>query len=384
MNNSPFKLRQVSFYAIWLFSLLLLAACSTDATDEVLTPDAEMSDDPTAEDDKEDDTEDNMEDEQDEPGTPDTGAVTFESGFTLSESRSLTNLVLSAQEYNKFITGDGDLKMVSQKAYQYMKDDFDFIIILSVEETQPDDLFYGRSTPVQNKVQGLGGGTYDLSANYGSSGRLNAIIYMPRAEYIRNGPFLHEIAHSWGNKGFIPTTVGGHWGYASTAGQLGGFDELIDMGNGTYKGRLNDRDGFGTFANGGNSVAYGNLELYLMGLIGPDALEAIQVASNPVRGTTAGEFTADAVEVYTPEALIATHGARVPSAMNSQKDFTALAIIISKEPISEEKMATITNNLDNFSQQGAPDASWGSLNNFWMATQGKATFSFEVQQQTLR
>ncbi len=380
MKISLFKVRHISFYSIWLFSFLILTACSTDATEEELIPDSEMSDDPIAGDDKED----NKEDGQDEPDTPTTGAVTFENGFTLNESRALTNLVLSDQEYSNFISGEGDLKMVSQKAYQYMKDDFDFIIILSVEETQPNDLFYGRATPVQNSVQGLGSGTFDASASYGSSGRLNTIIYMPRAEYIRNGPFLHEIAHSWGNKGFIPTTVGGHWGYASTAGQLGGFDELVDLGNGTYRARLNDRDGFGTFANGGNSIPYGNLELYLMGLIGPDALTSLQVAVNPQKGSSAGEFTADAVELYTPEALIAEHGARVPTVMNSQKDFTALAVIISKEPISEEKMTEITNNLDNFSKQGNPDSSWGSLNNFWMATQGKATFSFEVQQQTLQ
>ncbi len=380
MKSSPFKITPITLYSVWLFSLFVLIGCSTDATEEAVVPDSEMNDDPT----KEDDKGDELDGGQEEPDIPDTGAVTFENGFVLNESRSLTNLVLSDEEYTKFITGEGDLKMVSQKAYEHMNDDFDFIIILSVEEIQPNDLFYGRATPVQNTVQGLGSTIYDLSGNYGSDGRLKAIIYMPRVEYIRNGPFLHEIAHSWGNKGFIPSTVGGHWGYASTAGQLGGFDELVDLGNGTYKGRLNDRDGFGTFANGGNSIVYGNLELYLMGLIGPDALESVQVAINPERGSGTGEFTAEAIEVYTPEALIAEHGPRIPSVMDSQKDFTALAVIISKEPISAEEMTTITTNLDNFSQQGAPDASWGALKNFWMATQGKATFSFQVQQQTLR
>ena len=35
------------------------------------------------------------------------------------------------------------------------------------------------------------------------------------------------------------------------------------------------KDGFGLFANGGNGVKYGNLELYLMGLIPPGEVEDI-------------------------------------------------------------------------------------------------------------
>ncbi len=322
--------------------------------------------------------------DDEESENPTTGSIVFEDNFVLDESRSHTNLVLSEDAYDQFIAGEGDLKMISEKVYQYMNDDFDFMIILSIEETQPSGLFFGRSTSTRNNVDGLGGNLFDATANYGSEGRLNAIIYMPRVEYVRNGPFLHEIAHTWGNKGFIPSTVGGHWGYANTAGQLGGFDELIDLGNNTYKGRLNDRDGFGTFANGGNSLPYGNLELYLMGLIGADELETVQVAVNPASGASAGEFTADRIDSYTSEALISQHGARVPSVDNSQKDFSALVVIISKTPISEEKTAQINSNLENFARQDAPDASWGNLHNFWMATQGKATFSFQVLQESIR
>ena len=152
--------------------------------------------------------------------------VTFEEGFLLDGDRRLASLIVSLLEYDVFIEGEGDLKLVSEKAYQYLKDDFDFLIILSVEAVQPPDLFYGRSTGVQNAVARLGSGTYNNSSAYGSAERLKSIIYMPRSEYIKTGPFLHEIAHTWGNKGFIASTVGGHWGFASTAGQLEGFDQL--------------------------------------------------------------------------------------------------------------------------------------------------------------
>ncbi|MGI9552092.1 MAG: hypothetical protein ACR2MT_12895 [Aurantibacter sp.] len=355
-----------------LVFLLLTVSCSTDDVKDPALQDPEIEE-----------MEDPMENEEPKD-IPESGEIVFEENFILDESRSFVHQLLTQSEYDKFITGEGDLEMVSQKVYEYLDDDFDFIIILSVEETQPEDLFYGRSHPAQNQVQGLGIGTYDNSAAYGSEGKLKSIIYMPRTEYIRNGPFLHEIVHTWANKGIIPTTVGGHWGYASTAGQLGGFDELVDLGNNNYRGRLHNEDGFGTFANGGNSLPYGNLELYLMGLIGAEELEAVQVAVNPNAGNGAGEFSADAIDLYTPEDIISEHGNRTPSVQDSQKSFRALAVIISTTPIDQAKVDAVHGNLENFSRPSAPDSNWGGLNNFWMATQGKASFDFEVRQEAIK
>jgi len=148
-------------------------------------------------------------DSSEDTDIPTSGAIEFEQGFTIDETRSVANYVISQMDYTKFLEGEGSLTMVSEKVYQYFEDDFDYIIILSVEAVQPPDLFFGRSTLVQNQIQGLGSNTYDNSAAYGSIGKLKSIIYMPRTEYIFSGPFLHEIAHSWGNKGIIPSTVGG-------------------------------------------------------------------------------------------------------------------------------------------------------------------------------
>ncbi|TMM57328.1 hypothetical protein FEE95_12655 [Maribacter algarum] len=377
---------RISFTLPYLFVfafLFYITSCSKDASilteqeDAVSEDTEEMNDDSSNDDTSNDNSSDTMD-------IPPTGAVVFNQDFTLDATRSVANYVLPQSDYNLFLEGEGNLKQVSEKAYQYFKDDFDYIIILSVEAVKPPDLFFGRSTLVQNQVQGLGSNTYDNSATYGSEGKLKSIIYMPRTEYIKSGPFLHEIAHSWGNKGIIPTTVGGHWGYASVAGQLGGFDEIEDLGNNTYQGKLNGQNGFGAFANGGNSVIYGDLELYAMGLIGADELEPIQVAVNPEGTQAYGQFTADAIGIYTAQDLINEHGARVPSTADSQKVFKALTIVISTEAISQEKMDEVTSNLDNFSRQAAPDASWGSTKNFWLATKEKATFDFTVTQGNIK
>lgn len=373
-------------FSFLIIVLLFVQSCSTDSIIEKDIEDAIEDTMDTPIEDSNEDIEDPTEDIDDTEGTvePETGTITFEEGFTLNSDRRLASLVLAQADYNSFLEGEGDLKLVSEKVYQYLNDDFDFLIILSVETVKPSGLFYGRSTGVQNAVEGLGSSTYNNSSAYGSAERLKSIIYMPRSEYVKSGPFLHEIAHTWGNKGFIPTTVGGHWGYASTAGQLGGFDELEELGGNSYRGKMNGNNGFGAFANGGNSVPYGNLELYLMGLISADELESIQVAVNPEIGSSAGEFTADEITTYTPASLIAEHGARVPSHMNSEKELKALTVIISTEALSEEKISDINTDLENFSRASAPDSNWGSSNNFWLATQAKASFDFTVSQESIK
>ncbi|WP_411030762.1 hypothetical protein [Spongiimicrobium sp. 3-5] len=369
----PALIRSTSLYTPFILLLLftLILSCSKDAISEVENgiPQSEETD---------------MDDTTGDMGEPPAAGVTFESGFILDGARTTLGMVLSQEEYSKFIGGEGDLALVTQKIYQYIEDDYDLIIILSVETSHPDGLFFGRSSFIKNDVMGIGAPIFDNTATYGSSGRLKSIIYMPRSEYIRQGPFLHEIAHSWGNHGFLDTTVGGHWGYASTGGQLGGFDELVSLGNDTYRGRLNGGDGFGTFANGGNTVPYGNVELYIMGLIGADDIEPVQLAVNPVAGATFGEFTADAIETITAADIVAQHGARVPNVENSQKNFKALTVLISPETIEQDKIDATHSDLENFSRQAEPDASWGNALNFWEATDARATIDFTVLEANIK
>ncbi|RKN79435.1 hypothetical protein [Ulvibacterium marinum] len=365
------------FLPIFLFSMVLLnSSCSTDNEDTIEVIDnSQISDD----------TENNDGTDNDVDENPDTsGAIVFEENFVLEDNRRLVNFVLSNNEYNKFLEGEGDVKMVSQKVYEHFNDDFDFIFILSVEEQQPDGLYYGRSYKVKNDVQGLGMSLYEGTPEYGSLGTLKSVIHMPRTEYIVNGPFLHEIAHYWSNHSFIPTTIGGHWGYSSAGGQLGGFDELIDLGNNTYQGKLNGKNGFGPNANGGNSVPYSNIELYAMGLISSGELESIQVAENPERGSAFGQFTADAITTLTNADLITQHGERVPSVQNSQKSFKALAVIISTTKIGEDQSDTISRHLENFARQGTPDGYWGNTYNFWMATGERASLDIQVLDEDLK
>ncbi|PKV48526.1 hypothetical protein ATE84_0525 [Aquimarina sp. MAR_2010_214] len=328
---------------------------------------------------------DDTTDSTDTGGDPDpSGEQTiFEENFILGKDSKLINYVLPEAEYNKFIAGNGDFAMVSKKVYEYLNDNFDFIFILSVETEQPDGLYFGITQKVKNDVEGIGSSIYNNTASYGSQGTLKSIIHMPKTEYIRTGPFLHEIMHYWANYDFIPTTVGGHWGYSSAGGQLGGFDELTDLGGGSYKANITGKTSFGVNANGGNTVAYSNLELYLMGLITAGELQSVQVAENP-SSTGNGTFTADAITTITATELITKNGARIPSQENSQKNFKAITVVISTAKLSDEKITSITVNLDNFSKNSAPDQSWGNALNFWQATGERATLEIDISQANIK
>ena len=303
--------------------------------------------------------------------------------FILDERNRLVNYILPKDEYDKYLEDEGDFTLISKKVYEHFNDDFDFIFVLSNEQQVPEGLYAGISYKVQNHVEGIGSGIYDGSSGYGSEGRLKSVIHLPVPGFIVNGPFLHEIAHYWGNQGFIPTTVGGHWGYSNAGGQLGGFDEVIALGNNIYQGKMGGVNGFGTFANGGNSVPYGNLELYLMGLIGINELHDVQYAQNP-ESQGSGKFTADEIITLTKSQLVSEHGNRIPSVENSQKEFNAITIILSHGKMSESDLAIISTNLENFARKSAPDASWNGAYNFWQATQEKASLSIQLSEHNLK
>ena len=95
---------------------------------------------------------------------------------------------------------------------------------------------------------------------------------------------------------------------------MGGFKQssLIENGNNNYT-----VDAFGGFANGGNSVPYNEMELYLMGMISIsqvsnfDVFKSITTQIDNDNGTYS--FTAAERETFTPNSIVNRLGQRVPN-----------------------------------------------------------------------
>ena len=311
----------------------------------------------------------------------DTGLDEFP-GSHLSQLHNENVLVMNLSE--DLITSFNSLPtmFLARDVYRSFHDVFDFLVFLSNLDEYSDNtgrVPYGRYRPVMNDTRGTGRDLF-FRRQYGSSGKLRGIVQFPYNQGLRRGPALHELQHAWANYS-VPTAYSSHWGFSSASGQLGGFDrsDLVDLGGGRYSaGR------FGTVANGGNSVPYSLIELYLAGLVGaeevPDLWVAIDgrwvVVDRRRVETEAGHpvFSASEVRDVTVEEIIAEFGPRVPGPEASQREFRAAVILLTDadHPATPSQLEELSQTVSAFSTN-REDGS--SRYNYFEATGGRASIA---------
>lgn len=188
-------------------------------------------------------------------------------------------------ELHAFLLSDGATLEVSARAFfAAHPGDYDFLYLLTDRDLGGD--VSGRFHPVSHPAEACLGlpSALDQTAAFGSDGRLQGVIALNLND-VGNGPTLHETLHRWGvfvDEAFglgcdAETCFGPHWGLLGHVGQLGGFDADSLRCAGTSQSPPCAVDGtgrqhvtvapFGPTTNGGDSVPYSLLELYLMGLV---------------------------------------------------------------------------------------------------------------------
>ena len=314
--------------------------------------------------------------------------------FELHSNNRVSSLLMTESEYSDWVSNDGftDSGMripLINDVYNKFPDEYDFIFFVLNEPSIPANLsYYGMLIGVSNNVQGIGRNSYDYTSDYGSSGKLKAVMQLTGLEYLKYGPALHELAHQWANYALPTHSVDGvgsnltsypywgHWGFTggSTKGQLGGFKQstLIDNGNNSYT-----VEEFGPFANGGNGIPYNELELYLMGMIPISSVSNFDMFTDITSlavNTSTFDFTANTRTTYTPQSLEELLGQRDPSIDNSQKDFKLLVVVITDAPLSDDEWNKVDATAEWFSIKGDDGT---SLYNFWEATNGVGSITVE-------
>jgi hypothetical protein len=299
--------------------------------------------------------------------------------ITVSDSQRFVIYTMPETAYanlQRETQNDTDIRDFTRTVLQTVPDEYDFVLIVGNDDDVPEDLYYGQYSPVKNDTAGLGKRLYDRTQEFGSNGHLQGVIHLPARAGIQGGPSLHEFTHRWAND-YLPSSNGGHWGFSSVHGQLGGFDggTLVGKGAKTYQVAP-----FGTFANGGNSLGYGDLELYLMGMLSAGAVAPIKVAKNPkMTDYKTGTFTADAMEEITMRQLITKHGVRKPDADRAQKTFRVLTVLATPTEPTAAQLEEVDNAIAFLSNPGPDDS---SLFNFFEATRGQG--KLEMDGVTLR
>jgi hypothetical protein len=86
------------------------------------------------------------------------------------------------------------------------------------------------------------------------------------------------------------------------------------------------------------------------------------------------DFTASTRTTYTPESLEELLDERVPSEGNSQKDFKLLVVVITDDPLSDDKWNKVDATVEWFSKK---EDDGTSLYNFWEATNGAGSITIE-------
>jgi len=309
--------------------------------------------------------------------------------ITTPSGSKVSSLLMSTNEYNAWKSNDqfsdGLYREPLVKGiYKKFSDKYDFIFLVLNEEKIPEGInYYGKNIGVSNKITGIfnGGGIYDYSSSYGSTGKLKSVMQLSSLGFLQNGPALHELMHNWANyalptenvsgtgDGLSSYSYSGHWGFTggSTKGQLGGFKQstLQDLGSNQYS-----VEPFGAFANGGNSVPYNELELYLMGMTPVSSVNQFDLFSNITSFVTSSSkynFTANTKVTYGPNELESLLGVRSPSSLESQKEFDLLLIVLTDKTLTDGQWKTMNDAAEWFSFKGADQY---SSFNFWEATNG--------------
>jgi hypothetical protein len=223
-----------------------------------------------------------------------------------------------------------DTTHVTNKFYNYFRDEYDFLNVISAIGFFQNRHFEG----VRSNVQGIGTQLFDHGITYGSGVRLLGCILFPLPTYFdgASSNYQHELGHHWIN--FLPVPpldyAIPHWPLSDLASDIMGRGEgkntegvefnydLVPVGN-----------DFQLVANN-NPKAFSDLSLYLMGLLLPSQVGTHFVFNDQIQAPV-GNILHGPVTYVSVADIIKKLGARVPDASQAQKKFRVATIIVSKD-----------------------------------------------------
>ena len=319
--------------------------------------------------------------------------------FKVYSGNCVASLTLPESEWNSVLSSTGffNFHRYSRRFSLVFKDSFDFVVLmLDTSDTPASYQYVGVYSSLSSR------GPVRIRRQMGTM--LLTFINSQRgfANPIEGGPILHELLHEWANNGVLPSpNDSGHWGFSSAGGQLGGWhgpSGVVNLDGNTWQAKgppLTCLPGataldlastctppgkFGTFANGGNSVAYSPLELFAMGLVPAGNVGNLTVAYdgawvNPASGI----FSASDWRTYSVAQIQASMGTNAPDVASSQKHFRIATVVLTNRSVLDATTVnTLNASLEQFALDGNPQYGlvgnrYLNFHNFYSATKGLAT-----------
>ncbi len=291
---------------------------------------------------------------------------------------NLVNIVDPTYEANR------DYRKVARKFFQYFKDEYDFLNIVSAQNTIENRFHFG----VQNSVRGIGIPLFDTSLDYGSGGQLLGISVFPSSTIYDGAEagYQHETGHQWVEFLDLPAIKTGrpHWPYSSLASGIMGFSIPGSGAGGEFACTLTPEAGGVRLTPRVGPPVFTDLDLYLMGLLPPEQVgEHLIFADQSQAPSCNGQlYTAAMIKVNIGD-VIAQQGARFPVATTSGKNFRIATVIVSEKSLLDEnamnyfsyftKRAEVTT--DTFVHNGFTKR---TEKPFFVSTGGRATLTTKV------
>jgi hypothetical protein len=218
---------------------------------------------------------------------------------------------------------------VAKRFYEVFPDDFDFLNFVYVAPGFQENRFHYS---IKNEVQGIGLALFDQTAAWGSKGRLMGVNAFPIPSYYDGAETgaTHEICHQWINHLDVSPLASGspHWPAGTQARGVMGIGaksqglnfsyELLPLPSGHYKMQLAPL-----------LRELTDLDLYLMGLIGPSDVGVNFVFSDPAQAICNG--CSGPVTFFTIDDVINGAGPRIPDVTTSPKEFRVATLVVSQE-----------------------------------------------------
>jgi hypothetical protein len=235
--------------------------------------------------------------------------------------------------------------LVLQEVRDRVAGDIDFVYVLHDNDVVPDTWqdWVGRFTGFSTTADGLGLPEIVLYDPLPIDG-LFGIAVSPTDRFY-HGLFLHESLHAWGQNVLpeVEPTGGGHWEHVAIEAALGGIGYVEDLGGGRYLRDL-------TWMTEEPMSSIPAIELYLMGLVGPDEVPPIEWYSEItiLEETVAGTVITARKNVTTIEDIVDRFGPRVPDHTNSQRAFRGVVVMITPDGLSVEESVLLATEIEAF------------------------------------
>ena len=300
------------------------------------------------------------------------------------QTEYIINFVASASQLLNF-----DVVFWSQRFYAVHGDKFDFLNFVEIAGRRGNR----GQDDVKNDVLGIGKPALDLTAQFGSSGRLKGYVLYPLSSFYDGGSpgFCHETGHQWINYLSQTPFASGipHWPKGDVAINVMGVSLSGGVG-GEYNYTFSPNGQGGYVVGAGNPInlsTFNSMELYLMGLVPPANVNTFFVLKHQNLNLTVGQTLQPAdITLVTVDDVIAAQGPRVPNSTASQKTFRTATVVLSEQLLDPYSMSLydwFARRVEAKEQLAyAEGFETGTCNPFYLATGGRAVMFSRIKDET--